>query len=210
MSCNLCRSNDVRCVATKGKRSFYHCTQCQLVSVPVSQHLSMLEEKKRYAYHENFADNLDYVRYLTEISHEIERIPVKRPSILDFGSGQEYVLTRIFREKGFYCAPYDPLYNVGLDNLAVKYDIVVLCETIEHLRDLPEEIKLINRLCKHEGYVLIRTRFYSDKNSMATWFYALDETHVNFFNDGSLEYVAGMLERKVIYSDHERTVIIGL
>ena len=209
MNCNLCRSNDVRCVATKGKRSFYFCPQCQLVSVPASQHLSLSEEKERYAHHENFADNPDYVRYLTEISHEIERIPVKRPSILDFGSGHEYVLTRVLREKGFCCAPYDPLYNLGLENLAVKYDIVVLCETIEHLRDLQAEIKLINRLCKHEGYVLIRTRFYPDKNAMATWWYTLDETHVNFFNDRSLEYVAGMLGRKVLFSDNERTVIIG-
>ena len=209
MSCNLCRSNDVRCVATKGKRSFYHCPHCQLISVPSSQHLSLLEEKERYSHHENCADNPDYVGYLTEFSSELDRISVNQPSILDFGSGHEYVLTRVLREKGFCCAPYDPLYNLGLENLAVKYDIVVLCETIEHLRDLQAEIKLINRLCKPEGYVLIRTRFYPDKNAMATWWYALDETHVNFFNGRSLEYVARMLERKVIYSDHERTVIIG-
>jgi len=209
MICNLCHASDCPRLNTNGKRTFHYCGRCQLISAPPHEHLSLFEEKQRYSHHRNFADNPDYVRYLTEFSREIDRIPTEHPAILDFGSGPEYVLARVLREKGMLCEPYDPLYGIGKEALLKQYDIVILCETIEHLRDLRAELRLCGRICKKTGYIVIRTQHYATKESVPSWWYAIDETHINFFNDYSFSYMASLLDMKVFYSNGKNTVIMG-
>jgi hypothetical protein len=180
-----------------------------LIFVPFHEHLSPAEEKERYSHHHNQVDNNEYVRYLTEVSGEIDRIPVGDPLVLDFGSGYDYVLTRILREKGVRCEAYDPLYGLGAEALSGSYDIVILCETIEHLRDLRSEMLLCKRLCKSGGYILIKTRLYTTKDAFPSWWYAVDETHINFFNEHAIGYLASMIDKKIVYSNNKDLVIMG-
>ena len=177
--------------------------------MPPWQHLTVAEEKERYSHHHNAADNPGYRRYMTDISAEIGRIPVKEPSILDFGSGYDWVLTRVLREQGLHCEPYDPLYEIGMENLDRSFDIVILCETIEHFRNLKNELGLVRRVCKPGGYVLIHTRFYDKKEKVPDWWYAVDETHINFFNDYACAYMAKLMGRTLYYSNGKNIVILG-
>ena len=38
--------------------------------------------------------------------------------------------------KTVFCESYDPLYGLLIDEKREKYDVIVLCEVIEHLRNL--------------------------------------------------------------------------
>jgi SAM-dependent methyltransferase len=180
-----------------------------LISVPSDEWLSPEEEKARYANHENGADNPDYVRYLTDISHEIDRIPIDTPRILDFGSGPDYVLTQALRKRGFNCEPYDPVYNLGEEHLLSRFDIVIICETIEHIRDIQKELLLLKRVCKPLGYIFIHTELYPRKEDFLHWWYALDPTHINFINNKAMDSVSGFLQRGIYYTNNKNVVILG-
>jgi hypothetical protein len=207
MFCPLCHSQDYSSVGSNGRRTFYHCKICNLIFVPSYIHLSAGEEKKRYSLHNNKKNNADYVCYLNRIASILDKISILAPEIIDFGSGEDYVLTRIIREKGINCAPYDPLYDIGIENLSREYDIVMICEAIEHFRDLYTEAGLIRRLCRKYGYVVIHTMLYDKKENVPQWWYAQDETHVNFFNENAMCCLAGMMGMKIFFSDGKNTVI---
>jgi SAM-dependent methyltransferase len=209
MICKLCRYIECSSAGANGERSFYYCPQCGLIFVSPAGYVSFNREKIRYCHHDNSASSKGYVSYLTGVAHFIDDIPIANPDILDFGSGHDYVLTRILREKGFGCSPYDPLYDIGKENLSKTYDIVILCETIEHLRDLNEELELIGRLCKPDGYVVIHTMLYDKKENIAQWWYAMDETHINFFNIRTLQYLSVLMNKKIVRSERKNTVILG-
>jgi Methyltransferase domain len=190
-------------------RTFHFCPVCELIFVPSAEWLSPEEEKLRYANHENSADNSEYVRYLTGISREIDRIPTPHPKILDFGSGPEYVLTRVLRKRGFACEPYDPVYDLGEEQLSSQFDIVIICETIEHVRDIQKELLLLQRVCNPRGYIFIHTELYPRKEDFLHWWYALDPTHINFFSDNALVTLARLLKRGIFYSNNKNEVILG-
>jgi hypothetical protein len=177
--------------------------------VPPEDHLLPAEEKLRYSHHDNQATNAEYRNYLLGVSQEIDRIPVSDPMILDFGSGPDYVLTRVLREKGKQCVAYDPVYGLGMENLDRSYDIVILCETIEHVRDLHAEAHLLRRISKPVGYVLIRTQLYKNEKAVLDWWYAIDETHINFLNERSCAYLAKLLGKENFYSNNKDMVILG-
>ncbi len=190
-------------------RTFYFCPVCELIFVPSAEWLSPEEEKLRYANHENSAHNSEYVRYLTGISREIDRIPTPHPKILDFGSGPEYVLTRVLRKRGFDCEPYDPVYDLGEEQLSSQFDIVIICETIEHVRDIQKELLLLQRVCNPRGYIFIHTELYPRKEDFLHWWYALDPTHINFFSDNALVTLARLLKRSIFHTNNKNEVILG-
>jgi len=209
MQCNLCKTKGAISLGANGKREFYRCLHCKLIFVSPESRLSAEDEKSRYANHDNGADNPEYRAYLTAVSHEIDRIPLKDPTILDFGCGKEYVLTRILRERGFSSFAYDPTYTIGLENLSRRFDVIILCETIEHLRNIDEELRLLRKLCKPEGYIFIRTRLAPHECDILKWWYAIDPTHIVFFGEETFSYMANILGASVFYSDGVCSVIIG-
>ena len=209
MDCKLCRSSEVITLGSNGTRTFLFCPVCELISVPSDEWLSPEKEKARYANHENGADNPDYVRYLTDISHEIDRIPVRHPRVLDFGSGPEYVLTQVLRKRGVDCEPYDPVYGLGEEHLYSQFDIVVICETIEHVWDIQKELRLLRRVCRPEGYIFVHTELYPNKEDFLHWWYALDQTHINFFNGNAMGALSNILKRNIFYTNNKNVVILG-
>ena len=209
MDCKLCCSSTVIMLGSNRTRTFYFCPVCELIFVPSAEWLSPEEEKLRYANHENSAHNSEYVRYLTGISREIDRIPTPHPKILDFGSGPEYVLTRVLRKRGFDCEPYDPVYDLGEEQLSSQFDIVIICETIEHVRDIQNELLLLQRVCNPRGYIFIHTELYPRKEDFLHWWYALDPTHINFFSDNALVTLARLLKRSIFHTNNKNEVILG-
>jgi SAM-dependent methyltransferase len=209
MECKLCGCSAITAIGSNATRSFHFCPVCELIFVPSELWLSPEEEKARYANHENGADNPDYARYLTGISHEIDRVPITYPRILDFGSGTEYVLTRVLRKRGFECEPYDPVYNLGEEHLSSRFDIVIICETIEHVKDIQKELLLLRRVCKPEGYILVHTELYPGNQDFLHWWYALDQTHIIFFNTTTMSEVSHLLKRGIFYTNNKNVLIFG-
>jgi hypothetical protein len=209
--CKLCRSDACRpfAVAENAKRHFYHCERCGLVFVPSPEYISIPAEKQRYDLHTNSRSDAGYVEYLTRFSSAIKKIPLSNPCVLDFGSGPNQVFADILRNQGNRCDAYDPLYAVGLEALNKVYDIVAACEVIEHLRDLRDQILLIDKVTDKKGYIVFRTQYYPCEVEFNRWWYAQDITHINFFSLETMRFIADFLRRAVIDADSADITVLG-
>jgi hypothetical protein len=174
-------------------RGLVHCPACGLVFVPESQWTSVDDERARYAHHDNTPANEGYVRFLGEVADVVCGLVGAGACILDFGSGQAAVLAALLRERGRDCTAYDPLYGIGPDALAGRYEVIVLCEVIEHLRDLRSELTRLGGCLCPGGRVVVRTRCYPSLAELPSWWYARDPTHINFFTERTLEVAAGLV-----------------
>ena len=208
-TCPLCCSRSCVQVDQTKKRRYIRCSDCQLVFVPLEEHISVEQEKERYGLHENSNQSKSYRKYLSSIVNEIKSIHLDNLKILDFGAGEDFVLTRLLREEGYDCQAYDPLYDLGLSSLTPKYDLIILCEVIEHLRQLRKELELLKELLKPEGHIYIRTQFYPATTALSSWWYTNDMTHINFFSPETLKEVAQILNRSLLQHDDKQSAIIG-
>lgn len=210
--CPLCLSPGCTQCGASLSRPFFLCDSCSLIFVPAQYHLTSQQEKERYALHHNNADNREYRTYLSTIADEVLRLasgPTLR-AICDFGSGREHVLADIFVSRGHRCEAHDPLYGLVAEGEG-RFDIVVACETVEHLRNPRRDLDLIRRLVAPKGHVYIRTQLYERTRAgdISAWWYALDPTHISFFCDKTMETVAEILEKKIIFTNGKDTVVFG-
>ncbi|MBD3393900.1 MAG: methyltransferase domain-containing protein [Chitinivibrionales bacterium] len=209
MECVLCASPEVTPIASDGARRYMQCCGCGLVFVPREECPGPEEQRARYELHDNALDNDEYMSYLGEVAGELSRIPLEHPSVLDFGSGPQQALAHVLEEKGIACASYDPLYSIGADALDRMYDVVVACESVEHLHDLAGDIRRIKRLLNPGGHVLVRTELYNEHTDFETWWYAKDPTHINFFRLTTILRLAERLDKGLFYTDARSIAILG-
>ncbi|HUI92487.1 MAG TPA: class I SAM-dependent methyltransferase [Chitinivibrionales bacterium] len=206
--CPLC-SSSVESYCKDDFRLYLRCPSCSLIFVPPQYHVSPDEEKLRYARHRNTKDNENYVAYLSGIANEILDLTEQPPSVLDFGCGEYQVLSDILNERGARCASYDPLYGISTITPGERYDIVVACEVFEHLRGVKKELDLVAGLMKPDGFLFVRTLLYDGVQDFASWWYAKDVTHVNFFCEMSMEKVGEIMGIKLLSSDKRNTVVFS-
>jgi Methyltransferase domain len=208
-ACRLCGSPRCSELHRDKVRPYLQCEFCGLIFVPEGFHVSPAEEKLRYAKHTNYASDRKYVDYLSDIAADILVLPVRSPRILDFGSGPEHVLSDILNGRGAVCVPHDPLYGLDASGSGEKFDIVVLCETMEHIRGLPAEFDLISRLVKPDGYVFVRTQLYDAVPDLRSWWYLVDVTHVNFFCVRTMEKVGELIGKRILSTNVKDTVVFA-
>ncbi|MBD3316390.1 MAG: methyltransferase domain-containing protein [Chitinivibrionales bacterium] len=208
-ACRLCGSTSCRRRLDGWNRELIECSECSLIFVPRRYHLGADKERRRYALHNNSMHDAGYLKYLRGFRRELLAVPISKPSVLDFGSGRECVLTRLLRDEGLWAHAYDPLYDIGKDALQRRYDLVVMCEVIEHLRNLRDELALVRRCCVDGGYVVIRTETYTDVTDFGSWWYAADPTHINFFHPKTMSVVAQFLQMKIRGGNRRNIFVLG-
>lgn len=199
MICPLCNQEKCKVIGTSKLRIFFKCENCTFIFVPSEYHISIEEELKRYELHNNTEENKGYLNFLEKVVNITNQYITPDSKILDFGCGKNAILCKILRKKGVNITPFDPLYNFPLTS--DKYDIIILCEVIEHCRNLLETIKIISSHLKENGIVIIRTRTYPLDRNICNWWYSEDITHINFFSIQALKYVATLLQRNLINTD---------
>jgi hypothetical protein len=193
ISCKLCQTNDCSTLVPHGPRTFHLCPRCGLVFVPEDQWLSVEDERARYQHHNNTPDTHGYVCFLNEVVAQVEALRLGGQPILDFGSGEHAVLTDLLNARGLACTAYDPLY--GRTQLAGPYALVIVCEVIEHLRDLRGELARLRDLLSSDGKILVRTQPYPSVEQLPAWWYSRDPTHINFFSEATLSHAASLIGR---------------
>jgi hypothetical protein len=155
MNCRLCDSFECKNLPVNDSRHFYLCENCGLIFVAVSGHLTFDEEKSRYDLHSNDSTNAGYVAFLNEVVSAIEKKCSAPARLLDYGCGKNKVLAGLLNQRGFVCDAYDPLYGIGSDVFSQKYDAIILCEVIEHVRNLSETTGRIRRSLGRGGIVVL-------------------------------------------------------
>ncbi len=171
-------------------RRYFQCRNCTLVYLHPAQRLSMPDERKRYELHRNDAADPGYVRFLERLAEPmIERLPAGARGI-DFGCGPAPVLSALLTSAGFPCAAHDPLFIPDELPLSGQYDFVTCSEVVEHAHDPAELFAVLGRLLVPEGLLGVMTRFYGHEAPFATWWYRRDPTHVCFYAEGTMRWIA--------------------
>jgi Methyltransferase domain len=198
MNCRLCGSENCAEILQDNRRRYYRCPSCGLVFVPADDHVPLEKEIKRYDLHDNGPGHKGYLDYLQTLVSMVEELCVKSARILDYGCGRNAVLTGLLTGKGYDCTPYDPLYAIGPGALDRCYDVIILCEVIEHLRDLQKEMALLKKAAGEKGTIVIRTQMSPPQDEFPSWWYKNDCTHVNFFCPAAILVLAALLGRKSV------------
>ncbi len=192
MICPLCKFAFCREIGSDRRRAFYLCNVCDLVFVPPEYHLSTEQERRRYDLHDNTEKNQGYVGFLGQVADVAESVSPKEGRFLDFGCGKEAVLSSLLERRNRRCDCFDPLYEHTID-MENRYETVILCEVIEHCRNVHETLMSIRRLLLHGGAVIVRTQCRPDNSDLMQWWYVQDPAHVCFFSAGSLRFAANVM-----------------
>lgn len=189
MKCLLCGAESTA-TTTSDARQYFQCAYCALVHLHPEQRLSRSDEKARYELHENNPADPDYIAFLRRLGDPI--MARLRPGArgLDFGCGPSPVLSQLLTAAGFPCAAYDPFFAPDEALLENRYDYVTCSEVVEHAYDPAPMFATLHRLLRPGGILGVMTRFYPESTAFSDWWYRRDPTHVCFYNEKTMLWIA--------------------
>lgn len=186
MFCPLCSSTESVLFDQDKFRSFYQCRHCSLVFVPRNELISASDEKARYETHKNDEGDPAYHAYLSKIAEAVSRNLTPGMKGLDFGSGRTKLLARLISDD---VDSYDVFFHPHEALKQKTYDFIIMSEVIEHLRDLSDELQVINKMLRSDGLLFVKTKLLPE-NNFSSWFYKRDITHVQFFSEASFKFLS--------------------
>lgn len=96
----------------------------------------------------------------------------------------------MLREAGHHVRLFDPLFFPDPEPLEDLYDFIVCAEVIEHFHRPAEEFARLDRMLLPGGWLALMTCFQTDDDRFEAWHYRRDPTHVVFFREATLRYIA--------------------
>lgn len=210
MNCKICFSETERIEDNKKNIIYYNCKKCDYIFIDEESIYSPENEKSRYLKHENTLNNLGYVemfnnfieKYIICYKENIKRI-------LDFGCGSVPVLAKLLRNRGFLVDIYDKYFFPEKDYLKKKYDLIILSEVIEHLKDPLKELIRLKENLNIDGKFIFMTLFHPrDKDKFLKWWYKEDFTHISFFSNKTFKYLAELLNMKLLMIDNKKVCVL--
>ena len=176
---------------------------CGLVFVPPAQFLSAEDEKKRYDLHQNSPDHDGYQRFLGRLFIPLQQRLAPGSSGLDFGSGPEPTLSRMFQDAGHSMMIFDQYYQHAPAALEKQYDFITASEVVEHLREPRKELDRLWACLKHGGWLGIMTKFAAEAASFSRWYYKDDLTHICFFSRPAFVWLAAAWHADLVIPDED-------
>lgn len=187
--CPLCAGGAAP-FAPGAARGALRCGTCALTFVPPERRLSPEAEKARYAEHDNRPDDPGYRDFLDRLLRPLSERLEPGAEGLDFGCGPGPTASVMMRERGFAMTDYDPYFFPDEAALSRRYDFIVCTEVFEHLRKPAETMGLLERLLRPNGVLGAMTMLLADDGAFATWWYARDPTHIAFYKEETLRWLA--------------------
>ncbi|MGY6644890.1 MAG: class I SAM-dependent methyltransferase [Salinarimonas sp.] len=188
--CPLCRSRSAQAFVTVAGRDYYRCPTCGLRFLDPAHHPDRETERAHYALHENDPDDPRYRAFLARLADPLLAELPCGVSGLDYGSGPGPALAAMLREAGHRVAIYDPLFAPDTRVLERTYDFVTCTETAEHFHDPAREFARLDALLRPGGWLGLMTLFQTDDARFAGWHYRRDPTHVVFYREETLHWIA--------------------
>jgi SAM-dependent methyltransferase len=189
-ACPVCRVPRPRPFLRVDARDYWRCETCEARFLDPRQRLSPQEERAHYLHHQNHPDDPRYRRFLSRLAVPLlERLP---PGLrgLDYGCGPGPALAAMLREAGHEVAVYDPFFRPDPAPLRERYDFITCSEAAEHFHDPAGEFDLFDRLLRPGGWLGLMTCFQTDDARFAAWHYRRDPTHVIFYREATLRWIA--------------------
>lgn len=191
MRCPVCESLEGRAFQVVGERAYGRCGRCEATFLFPEQRPSREAERAEYALHQNTGDNAGYRAFLSRLAAPLLQRLAPRCSGLDFGCGPGPVLADMLREAGHTVALYDPFFHPDTGALATTHDFITCTEVAEHFHDPAAEFRRLDALLRPGGWLALMTCFQTDDARFAQWHYRRDPTHVVFYRETTLRWLAG-------------------
>ena len=188
--CPLCGGADIAPHHREAARDYFRCLSCELVFLAPAQRPSFDEEIGRYSAHQNREDDRGYLDFLSRLADPvIERVPAGARG-LDYGCGPSRAMAQLLSRRGRPTAPYDPVFRPDGALLESTYDFVTCSEVLEHVHRPTELLQRLNGLIIAGGTLGVMTGMYDERTSFGTWWYRRDRTHVCFYHQATMEWIA--------------------
>ncbi|WIO73032.1 class I SAM-dependent methyltransferase [Porticoccaceae bacterium LTM1] len=190
MGCPLCGEREISHYLTDKIRSYHQCSQCELVFVESSEHVTVEEERGYYELHENDPTDDGYRKFLSRIASPLLQRLAPCSSGLDFGCGPGPTLSQMLIEKGHRVSLYDLFFYPDKSTLESQYDFVTATEVVEHLARPGSELDRLWSMVKGGGWLALMTKLVIDREAFSRWHYKNDPTHISFFSEPTFRWLA--------------------
>ena len=192
MNCILCNSSASK-YSTVNTIEYFKCTTCAAIFMNPINYYSPEREKNRYQIHNNDINDLGYQNFVSPIVNGVLSKFNNTAKGLDFGCGTGPVITKLLRDKNFNVTTYDPFFDNNIEALKNTYNFIVCCEVMEHFHHPFKEFKLLKSLLKPTGKLYCMTDIFNETIDFENWYYKNDETHVIFYQQETLQWIASQL-----------------
>lgn len=186
--CSLCGGN-LSTFSKDKKRSFFLCDFCKAIQVNKEDYVSLDLEKSRYEQHRNNSTDQGYLHFIKPVVDYIHENGLLKAKGLDFGAGNNPVISQILKQDGYQIKIYDPFFHNDQEVLKDTFDYIIVCEVIEHFHNPKGEFELLFKLLNEKGKLIIMTHLYDDSMDFSKWYYKNDITHVFFYTLDTFRYI---------------------
>ena len=188
--CPVCEGLETEAFVRIGTREYWRCGTCEARFMDPAARLDREAERAHYQTHQNESHNPAYRRFLSKLAAPLLAVLPPCAEGLDFGCGPGPALGAMLAEAGHAIACYDPFFAPDTDVLDRGYDFVVCSEVAEHFHDPAREFRRLRDLVRPGGWLGIMTCFQTDDARFAAWHYPKDPTHVVFYREATLRWLA--------------------
>lgn len=203
MQCPLCNTQLKTIFFSEKEQIYYKCPGCDAVVKDNKLYLPSQAEKERYQLHNNDIFDPRYREFVSPITNAIRKDFLSEDAIgLDFGAGEGSAITQVLKENNYQLNLYDPFFYPDKSVLNRTYDYIICCETMEHFHFPYKEFTLLKGLLKPYGKLYCMTHILRETISFPDWYYKNDPTHVFFYTEKTLYWIAESLGfKKVVIED---------
>ena len=203
MKCLLCQSPSILNI-----NEVFDCSFCGLIFKDPKNYYDHDKDVLRYSTHNNNAEDQGYIKFLNLLIKPLMQfVSPKNFKALDFGCGPGPTLSRLLAEHGGVVENYDPLFFINDEALKTTYDVVTSSEVVEHFKNPSFDWQLLVGLVKPGGVLAIMTLLKTPQIDYKNWWYKNDPTHVAFYSEKTLDYLADRFGLEIIYNDKKSVII---
>ncbi|WP_233546066.1 class I SAM-dependent methyltransferase [Salinibius halmophilus] len=148
------------------------------------------EELSEYQQHNNDTQSAGYRKFLAKLAEPLHSTLRPHSSGLDYGCGPGPLLAKMMSELGHQVALYDPFFHPDASVLNERYDFITCTEVAEHFHQPAQEFAKLDQLLKPGAWLAIMTCWQTDDAKFANWHYRRDPTHVVFYKQETLQFLA--------------------
>jgi cyclopropane fatty-acyl-phospholipid synthase-like methyltransferase len=189
-ACPVCRDPMTRAFAAIQERRYWRCDTCAATFLDPAERPSAEAEFAHYRRHQNDPADPGYRRFLARLADPLLARLAPGSTILDYGSGPGPALARMLEEAGHRVSLFDPFFAAHSAPLQGRYDAVTCTETAEHFHRPADEFDRLMALVRPGGWLAVMTCFQTDDARFAAWHYRRDPTHVVFYREQTLRFLA--------------------
>lgn len=184
------------------------CPNCSLVFKNPGTFNSSEKDLERYSTHNNISTDQGYLDFLGKFILPLKTFLPQNFRALDFGCGPGPTLSILLEEIGGIVENYDPLFFPDAHLLiSDSYDVVTSTEVVEHFKKPRIDWEQLIDLVKDNGLIAIMTLLYSPEIDFKKWWYKNDHTHIVFYQQKTIEYIAMTYHLDIVFNDKKSIII---